>query len=283
VAGGGAHSKIWLVVGGALAAMLPVALGASTVAAGVQVVEHRDLDYEAGLSLDAFLPAAAGRPVPAVLFVHGGGWRSGGKEGWVGRARDLASRTGWAAFTIDYDLDAAEPWVTQPANVRAAIAWVRANAAELGVDPGRIGLVGSSAGGHLAMLVGTTSTGPDRVSAVVSWSGVSDMPRLARTPEGDSLVKDLAARYEGGPLDAMPRRWIDSSPIAHVDPSDPPMLLVGSVDETEVPIDQVTAMHAALEANRVPVVARILPGKRHASQFADDVWRETIQFLRDHL
>jgi triacylglycerol lipase len=96
-------------------------------------------------------------------------------------------------------------------------------------------------------------------------------------------VKDLAARYIGGSLDAEPERWLDGSPIAHVDPGDPPMLLAGSQDETEVPIDQVTAMRDALEANAVEVVATIVPGRRHASNFADDVWGETVQFLRDHI
>lgn len=266
-----------------VAAALPVVLGATDVLAGVDVVERADVTYASDLQLDAFLPVDHTSRVPAVLFVHGGGWSSGSKDGWSRRAREFAAQTGWAAFTIDYDLEAAEPYVTQPANVREAIAWVRANADRLGVDPVRIGLLGSSAGGHLAMLVATTSTGPDRVSAVVSWSGVSDMPRLARAPRGDQVVKDLVARYNDGTLDELPGRWIDSSPMAHVDPADPPMLLVGSSDETEVPVDQVETMRDTLRANGVEVVATILPGTRHASDFGDDVWEQTIQFLLDHV
>jgi dipeptidyl aminopeptidase/acylaminoacyl peptidase len=84
-------------------------------------------------------------------------------------------------------------------------------------------------------------------------------------------------------LDAEPRRWIESSPVAHVDPGDPPMFLAGSAKETMVPIDQLTAMRDTLVANGVEVDTAILPGTRHASAFGDDVWRESIQFLRDHL
>lgn len=272
-----------LVLGVFVAALLPVMLGAARASADVTVVEHRDLGYGRGQRLDAFLPAQPGGPIPAVLFVHGGGWRTGDKAGWDGRARDLARRTGWATFSIDYDLGPATPYLTQPADLRAAIAWVREGAARLGVDPLRIGLVGSSAGGHLAMLVATTATGADRVAAVVSWSGPSDLPRLERSPIGDPRVKRLAARYNGAALDTEPRRWIESSPVAHVDPGDPPMFLAGSVGETMVPIDQVTAMRDALVANGVEADTAILPGTRHASAFGDDVWRESIQFLRDHL
>jgi acetyl esterase/lipase len=272
-----------LVLGVLVAALLPVMLGAARASAHVEVVEHRDVDYGRGQRLDAFVPAHPASPVPAVLFVHGGGWRTGDKEGWAGRALDLARRTGWATFTVDYDLGPTQPYLTQPADLRAAIAWVRAGAARLGVDPLRIGLVGSSAGGHLAMLVATTATGPDRVAAVVSWSGPTDLPRLERAPGGDARVKRLAARYNGAALDAEPRRWIESSPVAHVDPGDPPMFLAGSAEETMVPIDQLTAMRDTLVANGVEVDTAILPGTRHASAFGDDVWRETIQFLRDHL
>jgi dienelactone hydrolase len=81
-------------------------------------------------------------------------------------ARALVAGTGWVAVTVDYELDAAEPYLTQPDNVRAALDWVRGNAAALGVDASRIGMLGSSAGGHLSMLVATTTGGvPSRDGA----------------------------------------------------------------------------------------------------------------------
>jgi acetyl esterase/lipase len=255
-------------------------LGAASVSAEVHVVERRDVPYARGVALDEYLPVRPAGPVPAVLLIHGGGWRTGDKHGWARWARDLVERTGWAAFAVNYDLDASRPYRTQPRNVRAAIDWVRTHAADLGVDADHLGLIGSSAGGHQAMLVATSGA---PVSAVVSWSGVSDLPRLERAPHGDPVVQRLAVRFEHAPLDARPARWVDDSPVAHVDPSDPPMALFGSADETIVPIDQLVAMRDALRANGVEEHSRILPGTRHASAFAADVWDETVQFLRQHL
>ncbi|MEA3055743.1 MAG: hypothetical protein QOD30_1175 [Actinomycetota bacterium] len=264
---------------------LGLVLGAAGVDASPTLAERPNVAYghRPGERLDAFLPARTSGATPAVLVVHGGGWKTGSKEAWDGRARALARQTGWATFSVEYDLAAARPWITQPADIRAAIAWVRRNARSLGVDPHRIALLGSSAGGHLSMLTATTSTGAERVSAVVSWSGPTDLPRLARSPVGERRVKDLAARFAGGHLDAVPRRWIDGSPVAHVDPTDPPMLLAGSRDETMVPIDQLTSMRDALAVNGVEVETVVFPGHRHASQFADDVWRATVRFLREHV
>jgi acetyl esterase/lipase len=271
-------------VAGVVALALSVLLGAD-VDASPRLTERANVAYgtRPGERLDAFLPARTRAATPAVLVVHGGGWKTGSKEGWDGRARALARQTGWATFSVEYDLDAARPWVAQPADIRAAITWVKHNATKLGIDPTRVALLGSSAGGHLSMLVATTATPADRVAAVVSWSGPTDLPRLARARRGEPRVKQLAARYAGGRLDTLPRRWIDQSPVAHVDRGDPPMLLAGSRDETMVPIDQLTSMRDALSAHGVHVETIVLPGTRHASQFADDVWRATIQFLREHI
>jgi acetyl esterase/lipase len=271
------------VLAGILAVALSVALGVD-VDASPTLVEHHDVAYghRPGERLDAFLPAG-GAATPAVLVVHGGGWKTGSKEAWDGRARALARQTGWATFSVEYDLAAARPWVTQPADIRAALAWVRRHATTLGVDGRRVALLGSSAGGHLSMLVGTTASSADRVAAVVSWSGPADLPRLERSPAGERRVKDLAVRYAGGRLDAVPRRWIDQSPVAHVGRTSPPMLLAASRDETMVPVDQLTSMRDALAANGVDVETVVFPGRRHASQYADDVWRATVRFLREHV
>jgi acetyl esterase/lipase len=278
VANGG---SIVRVLGGVLvAALVPLGLGATGANAGVGVVEQHDVEYAPGVGLDTFVPDEPHDGLPAVLLVHGGGWRSGDKASWADEARALVAGTGWVAVTVNYDLDSPEPWVQQPDEIRAAIAWVQGNAAALGVDPDRIALVGSSAGGHLSMLVATTGA---PVRAVVSWSGPADLPRLTQSPVTDQVVKDVAAIYEGGSLDEQPARWIDSSPVAHVDAGDPPMLLAHSQDETVVPVDQQTSMREALEANGVEVESVTFSGTAHASGYRDRIWGRTIAFLRHHL
>jgi acetyl esterase/lipase len=278
VANGG---SILRVLGGVfLAALVPLGLGVRGAHAGAGVLEQRDIQYAPGVALDTFVPDEAHEGVPAVLLVHGGGWRTGDKASWADEARTLVAGTGWVAVTVNYDLEAAHPWIDQPDQVRAAIAWVQANAASLGVDPDRIGLVGSSAGGHLSMLVATTGA---PVRAVVSWSGPTDLPRLTQSPVTEQLVKNLAARYNGGRLDDQPARWIESSPVAHVDAGDPPMLLAHSQDETVVPVDQQTSMREALEASGVEVDTVTFSGTAHASDYRDRIWGRTVAFLRDHL
>ena len=269
-----------LVLGGLVAALLPIGLGANHARAGIDVVERLDILYAPGVAVDVFQPEEQDGPVPAVLLVHGGGWRSGDKSSWADEARDLVADTGWVAVTVGYDLGAAAPWRTQPANLRAAIRWVRAHAGELGVDTQRLGLLGSSAGGHLAMFVATTSGG---VRAVVSWAGPTDLPLLARSAVGDQLVKNLAARYSGGTLDEQPARWVDASPVAHVDAGDPPMLLVHSASETIVPVEQLESMRDTLVANDVEVETVVFTGTAHASGLRDRAWGRSIGFLRDHL
>lgn len=278
MADGGSITR--LVLGGLVAVLVPIGLGASDARAGIGVVEQREIAYAPGVALDVFQPEEQDGLVPAVLLLHGGGWRSGDKDSWADEARRLVAGTGWVAVTVDYDLVAPEPWVVQPANIRAAVDWVHAHATDLGVDADRVGILGSSAGGHLAMLVATTTGG---LRAVASWAGPTDLPLLAASPVGDQLVKDLAARYNGGALDEQPARWIDSSPVAHVDAGDPPMLLVHSASETVVPVDQLTSMRDALASNGVPVETIVFSGTAHASDLADRAWGRTVGFLRDQL
>src|SRR5579884_1001510 len=122
------------------------------------------------LALDVYAPA--GGPYPGVVVIHGGGWSSGDKGQWVAEGTNLA-RAGFVAFVINYRL--APPgghWHFPAAadDVRAAVRWVRAHALASHADPARIGALGGSAGGNLALLLATTGQeGGDRVEGAVSW------------------------------------------------------------------------------------------------------------------
>lgn len=228
-----------------------VAAATVPASAGDGVVERREVTP----LVDAYLPGTPSPGLqPAVLFVHGGGWRQGSRRWWAGHARALTAATGWPTFTVDYDLDSDRPWRAQPADVRGALAWVRANAGPFGIDPDRVALVGSSAGGHLALLVGATGGG---ARAVVSLAGVTDLTAL---DEGE-LVTDLAADMLRAPHGSP--RWTALSPVAHVDAGDPPMLLVTSDDDPVVPSSQSRAMATALARAGVPAELEVLPGAEH--------------------
>ncbi len=192
------------------------------------------------------LPDVSG--APAVVYIHGGGWRSGQRENDAATADRLA-RTGYVVVNIDYRLvpDGVFPLAVQDAF--CALAFVRAHATDLGVDPDRIAVMGHSAGAHLAALVGVASditelqddgcpwgrTGPP--IAVVSVAGPMDLR---------DLHDDVVADFVGVAYDTDPDRYATASPITHVDAAEPPFLLVHSEHDLVVDVSQSEAMAATL-------------------------------------
>ncbi|WP_170297027.1 alpha/beta hydrolase [Agromyces salentinus] len=208
------------------------------------------------LLLDACLPDG-GKPAPAVVLLHGGGFTEGNRV--AGGMRELCTRfatAGFAAFSIDYRLVPSTVYPGQVQDVQSAITWLREDAQveRFGIDPERIGVLGSSAGAILAQEVGTLGDGPldtgARVAAVASLSGVSLMTEEALSlgrPSEEAIGMILAyLDCESPAADVCPQS-AEASAALHVDPTDPPMLLVNGEDEL-VPAEQVEAMHAALDS-----------------------------------
>src|SRR5262249_17962423 len=110
------------------------------------------------LKLDLAMPKGLDHPVPLIVWIHGGAWRGGGKAEFERLISESAKR-GYVAATIDYRLVPASIFPAQVEDVKCAVRWLRANAERLHVDPNRIGVVGSSAGAHLAMMLGTMDSG----------------------------------------------------------------------------------------------------------------------------
>lgn len=277
------------------AALLPGILILSltpTAIAQPSVTIERDVPYAEGdgaRTLDAFIPVGEG-PFPAVIFVHGGAWTGGDKSGLAAPANQVAQR-GWVGITINYRL-APPRWPTQAEDVRAAIGFVRDQAERFRVDPKAIAVLGASAGANLALLVGVTGEGPltdgVRVRAVVSWSGPTDLEALALDPRGSSCSEATCARrgeipptlegYIGCPVTACPEDYRSASPLNHVDPSDPPILLANGIDEL-VPSEQATDMAARLSDEGVPSELIEVPGAAHGTEYGQDVWPQTLAFL----
>ncbi|MDQ2914904.1 MAG: alpha/beta hydrolase [Chloroflexota bacterium] len=253
-----------------------------------ELVIRRDLQYGVAggerLLLDAYLVSGqAARP--AVVFVHGGGFRAGdkafvapGEQAFTTIGTALA-RDGYAVFAINYRLAPRFRFPAAEHDVLAAVGWVRSHAHALGVDPGRIALFGASAGANLAALAATDRKGAlgrgTRVRAVVSWSGPMD---LASFYAGHSFVSG----YLGCMPSDCPRRYRDASPVTHVDRSDPPFLLANGSAEI-VPLAQAQVMARHLGAAHVAHELIVVPGSRHAGEYATQVWRSTVRFLAKHL
>jgi len=169
---------------------------------------------ERELLLDLYRPEDAEGLLPVVLWVHGGGWRNGSKDA-PNRAVGLVRR-GYALASVGYRLSPEAIFPAAIEDCKAAVRWVRANADEHGLDPDRIGAWGSSAGGHLVALLGTTGDVDEfdtneenrersaRVQAVCDWFGPTDFLRMNDFP--GSMDHDAAGSPEslfiGGPMRA---------------------------------------------------------------------------------
>lgn len=198
-------------------------------------------------TMDVYLPDGAGAR-PGVMFIHGGGWAHGSKAEYTEAAKRLA-RSGYVAATINYRL---VPEVTYPKGVQdcvCALSYLRAHAAEYRLDPNRIAVMGYSAGGHLASLLGVATeakehapdcaAGPTKPpAAIISGAGPQDFRGRDDVP--------VIADFLGGTLAQVPDRYVSASPAAHVRPNLPPYLFISGTADWFVSVDQSRDMRDAL-------------------------------------
>lgn len=233
------------------------------------IVKHADVVYASiegrDLVLDVYAPET--RPVeliPVVVWVHGGGWRGGSKDG-VRRSLPILSH-GFGLVSVGYRLSGEAVFPAAIADVKAAVRWVRANAARYGFDPDRLGAWGSSAGGHLVTLLGTAHEVTEwdsiheenagvssRPTAVCNWFGPTDFLRMNDYPGRiDHDAPDSPeSRFIGGPIQDNPEKTQRANPIRYVTPDDPPMLHMHGENDRAVPYNQSELLHAALRESGV--------------------------------
>ena len=246
------------------------------------------------LPLDLYLPDASargrGKGCPVVLFLHGGGWRFGSKAEGEGLAA-LFTQKGIALASADYRLDSEAIWPAQIHDAKTAVRWLRANARRYGLDPARIGVCGTSAGGHLAALLGTTpgvaaledrSEGTPResvrVRAVCSVSGPIDLGIQPTT-----LVGRYFVRHElGGSAPEKPDLVRQADPSLYVRGGEPPFLLVyGERDHLVLP-EHARRLEKALRAHGGEVTLDLVPGGKHVP-LAEAQRAEIVAFFQKHL
>src|SRR5215213_898327 len=205
------------------------------------------------LLLDVYQSTAHPDLRPAVVLIHGGGMWTGSRAHMEITAYQLAW-AGYVAFSIDYRLvnPAARSgqWPAQLDDVQHAVRWVRAHAADYGVDPGRVGAYGWSAGGQLAALLGTRdtrdATAPraghsSGVPCVVDLAGDVDLASYTRPPALHEVVALL-----GGTVQEEPERYRDASPLTWIDQRSAPFLVIHGDHDVVVPIEQSRRLVATL-------------------------------------
>ena len=287
--------------------------------ADVDVVH--DLVYSSAggvsLTMSFYRPRTEG-PHPAVVVIPGGAWREPFR--WSSFAKKLAGQ-GIATAAIVTRLAPDHPYPAAIEDCRRAIQFVRIHAARLSVDPARVGAVGVSSGGHLALLLGTQDEAANPESKV-PLERASTRPRcvvafcapthLVPGPGRDTLSSDrqmeLLGDFLGVTADAVRKREASAlergrvaSPVRHATPDDPPTLLVHGTEDPIVPVNQARQMAAALEKAKVPLEYVEVPGGRHVDYLYDlaqgmgmfapkaphdaagDIWKQTCAFLHRQL
>jgi len=276
-----------------LAAFAAVLVLASQRSPSAEIEVHRDLTYAsvagADLKLDLALPKAGKGPLPAVVFLHGGGWRAGTRQQMNHFIEGMA-RLGYVGVTPDYRLVPGARFPAQVEDCKAAIRWLRAHAAEYGVRADRIGVVGFSAGGHLAAMLGLAGTQDglegaggnaeqsSRVQAVVSFFGPTDFS--TRDWPAD-FEREVIVPFLGGSWADRPDAYRKASPISYVSARAPPFLFLHGIDDKLVPVDQ--ARRLADRLNRLGVSARVVAFEGEGHGFSDATNQKAMQQMLDFL
>jgi acetyl esterase/lipase len=269
---------------------------------GFPDIAYQTLTGYRPMKLDLFLPPerfkSAG-PRPWVMYIHGGGWAGGGPrrsaayQDWPKVLASLAAK-GYVVTTVAYRFANEAPYPAAIQDVKAAIRWLKANAAKYNLDPERGMTWGQSAGGHLAALAAvscgvaalsppgrvtpstttvelqaSTAAGADAqndcVRGAVAWFGIYDFSTLhVRGPDGNA-VDATVSRFLGCGTAGCTRDQLDgASPIHFVDAKDPPILLMHGDKDQTVPLAQSQQFEAALQAAGVSTRLVVVPGVGHS-------------------
>lgn len=213
--------------------------------------------------LDLLLPKErkSDKPLPVLVFIHGGAWRGGDKSQGRGSVLPFVAAGNVAGVSVGYRLTGEAQWPAQIHDCKAAIRWIHANADKHQLDPTRIVVWGSSAGGHLVLMLGTTvdvpslegNLGPhtaasSKVTGVINFFGPTDLLTMADSPSTIDHNSPTAPEglLLGGAVPDQLAKAKEASPITHVSAGDPPILTLHGTKDPIVPYQQAEVLHAAL-------------------------------------
>ncbi|MRX38537.1 alpha/beta hydrolase fold domain-containing protein [Flavobacterium sp. LC2016-23] len=184
------------------------------------------------LHFDAFLNKNK-KLNPAVILIHGGGWRSGNKNQMHELAQEIASK-GYSCFAIEYRLSTEAKYPEGIYDVKNAIRFIKDNAKRFRVAPDKIAVLGCSSGGQMAALIGTTNGNPafeDVTNKSKSSSAVNviiDIDGVLAFKHPESKEGEMAAFWLNGTYDENPENWKNASALSHADKNTPPVLFISS-------------------------------------------------------
>jgi acetyl esterase/lipase len=260
--------------------------------------------------LDLYLPKnrKTGEKSPAILLIHGGGWKEGDKR----QPREIEFGTtlaenGYVAASINYALRSAGKFPLNLQDCKNGIRYLRCHAEELGIDPTRIAVMGGSAGGHLALMVAYTGdnsalapTEPypgvsDKVSCVVDFYGITDIGTRKKTdPNGNPTELRGVESEVQAIFGSKAEDWKKASPVTYVKRDIPPTLILHGKKDTTVDFDQSQELADALKKTGATYEIIWLPSAPHSFSFQyavpkskkpleKSVGPEVLAFLKKHL
>ncbi|MBO24488.1 MAG: carboxylesterase [Verrucomicrobiales bacterium] len=219
------------------------------------------------------------KPLPVIAYIHGGAWRAGSKDGGLNRLRGYLKTGQYAGVTIGYRLSQHAKWPAQIHDCKAAIRWIRANAKKYNLDANRIAVHGTSAGGHLVAMLGTSagveamdgSIGPHtdqstRVQCVIDYYGPTNFLRMN---DFESRIDHDAAdspesQLIGVAIQENKKRTLTADPISYVDKGDAPFLIMHGTKDMLVPYNQSVLLHNALKKAGVRSALLTVDGGGHS-------------------
>ena len=245
------------------------------------VIHDADIEYSnvgGRVAMDIVRPrAASAEPLPAIVMIHGGGFRAGNRQSYLPMAIKLADR-GYVAATVSYRLAPRNQFPAPVHDVKAAVRFLRANAAKYNIDPERIGTMGGSAGGHLTLFLGLTAgveefegSGPNRefssrVSCVVDYYGPTD---FTQSYSKSVDAAEVLPMFLGGDLDHNRLAHIRASPLNWVTPNAAPTLSIHGTNDNYVAYEQSVWLTERLLGAGVPTELETITGAGHGFKGAD--------------
>jgi acetyl esterase/lipase len=260
---------------------------------------HKDLVYATvdgkELKLDLYLP-----PTPAasglLVFVHGGAWRGGSKDG----VPKIFPNNGIPTASLEFRQSTEAKFPAQVHDIKAAIRFLRAKAGAYGYNAQRIVIVGSSSGGHLAVLTGVTNGNSDLegkigdypqqsscVQAIVDYYGATNLTTILAqsTPFGLNVRKPALELLLGSEPDKNIELAKLASPVFHVDANDPPLLIFHGEQDPQMPISQSHELTGAYKKFNLDVQFEVVYGAVHGGDmfYTPERTKLAIDFIKKHL
>jgi len=250
--------------------------------------------------LDLFLPKTrkSDKPLPVVAFIHGGAWMAGNKNGGGRMVAPYVASGEYAGASIAYRLSQEAIWPAQIHDCKAAIRWLKANAKKHKLDPDRIAVWGTSAGGHLAAMLGVSGDVKQlegkiggnlefdsRVACVVNWFGPTDMLTIGKYPSGlkHDAPNSPEAKHLGGAIHETKPAARSASPVTHASKGDAPTLTMHGTEDRTVPFNQGERIHEALTKAGVDSVFVKMIGAGHGGFRQPETQERVKAFIEKYL